>query len=407
MVDSVSNSTTELNFEKKYELTKSYLDSLAKPVGSLGSLEDWAIRLSVLQNTKKPNAKKVTCLIFAADHGVAKDKSQGGANCSAYPQAVTRKVLEGLDHGIAGASVLAKQNDVFLRVIDMGLASATNLDDNHNNALEEVDTCTAAANTAKEVWSGDYVRSSNYRKNGGTKNFCNSAAMTEEEMKECLLAGKEEVTRCLENEIGNNDDNDETNVFTFGEVGIGNTTTSSALIAAFTGESGEALCGGGATTTHTDDEAVVKNKISIVNQAMSFHDVVAMKSNALLALQNVGGFEIAAMVGAMIEAASRNKCIIVDGFIVTVASMIACQMAPSTCRSLFFATKSTEKGQAVALTAIEKIAKDNNIPLCVKPALDMNLRMGEGTGALLAVPLLRSAAAIISNMATLNDVLTL
>ena len=396
-LESTLSNIEELTFEKKYESIKNYLDSLAKPVGSLGTLEDWAIRLSVLQNTKKPNADKATCLIFAADHGVAKDKSQGGANCSAYPQAVTRKVLEGLDHGIAGASVLAKQNNVFLRVIDMGLAITTNSENNNTDNNTNTNT------NAKEVWYGDVVRSSDYKIDGGTKNFCTSSAMTIDEMKQCLLAGKQEVNRCLDND---NDDN-KINVFTFGEVGIGNTTTSSALIAALTGQSGTTVCGGGATTTHTDDEEIIKNKISIVDQAMSFHDAALMKDNAELALQNVGGFEIAAMVGAMIEAANKNKCIIVDGFIVTVAAMIACLMSPATCKSLLFATKSTEKGQAIALAAIEKIAKENNIPLCIKPALDMNLRMGEGTGAIAAVPLLRSAAAVICNMATLNDVLNL
>jgi len=366
------------NFTQRYDAVRLYLDSLAKPVGSLGSMEDWASRITALQRTTKPKADNAVCLIFAADHGVAKDESDGGANCSAYPQAVSRKVLEGLDHGIAGASVLSKCNDVSLRVIDVGLADGA----------------------CHYEWSGNVVHSSRYKIRGGTKNFCKGSAMTEEQVGNCLLAGREE-TRGFIDEVG-------ASVVIFGEVGIGNTTTSSALIAALTGMDAESLCGSGASTTRDGvNRDIVSKKISIIKNAMQHHDPSSIKGKPLQALGAVGGAEIAAIVGGILEASERDIPVLVDGFIVTTAVMIACQIDPSVCRVLLFATQSTEKGQIVALQTIGEIATSNNIPALSKPALCMNLRMGEATGALAAISLVRSACAVMSDLAALTDVLGL
>lgn len=365
------------DFKTRYDVARNYLDSLAKPVGSLGTLEDWAARLAVLQRSPKPTAERVACLIFAGDHGVAKDEKDGGANCSAYPQGVTQKVLEGLEHNLAGASVLAAKNDVFLRVIDVGLA------------VDSGSTC----------GSGNVVVVSEHKIKGGTKNFCNGPAMSTVELHGCMLAGREETKRCIE-EI-------QAEVIVFGEVGIGNTTTSSALIAALTGEPVDTLCGSGATTTRVGDNTIVSNKIQIVEEAMNCHKASRMINNPAVALENVGGAEIVAIVGGILEASEKNIPVLVDGFIVTTAAMIAVLMSPDVCRVLCFATRSTEKGQRVAINTIKRIAKQNNIPESPEPALDMNLRMGEGTGALMAVPVLRSAAAVISELATLETVLNL
>ena len=364
------------NFTSRYEAARLYLDSLAKPVGSLGTLEDWAARLASLQGTSRPSVNKAACLIFAADHGVAKDKSEGGENCSAYPQAVTRKVLEALEFNMAGASVLAAQNDVFLRVIDIGLVGDAT------------------------IGSGKVVVSSEHKIIGGTANFCNSCAMSGEETDRCILAGRQEVKKCIE-DMG-------VDVFVFGEVGIGNTTTSSALIAAITGEPVDTLCGSGATTTRdSKDNSMIMKKIEIVNKALAYHGASKMLKNPSAALKNVGGAEIAAMVGGILEASERNIPVLIDGFIVTTAAMIACQMNPETIKSLLFATRSTERGQAVAIDAIKNLSWKINIPAPEKPTLDMSLRMGEGTGGLIAVPILRSAAAVFSDLATLNAVLSL
>lgn len=287
-------------------------------------------------------------------------------------------MLEGLDRGIAGASVLAKCNGVALRVIDVGIA---------DGAVE----CD---------WSNNTVRTSDNKLKDGTKSFCQGCAMTEEEVKQCLESGREETGKFI-NEMGGN-------IVLFGEVGIGNTTTSSALIAALTDVDLELLCGTGASTTRDGikDELIAK-KISIIVEAMQYHEQSTFKGKPLQALEAVGGAEIAAMVGGMLEASERDIPILVDGFIVTTAAMIACLLDPRVTRVLLFATKSTEKGQTAALDVIGKLAQANDIPVPAPPALDMALRMGEGTGSLLCLPLARSACAILRELATLNDLLQL
>ncbi|KAL9185087.1 hypothetical protein ACHAXT_002864 [Thalassiosira profunda] len=364
-------------FSQRYHAVRAYLDALAKPVGSLGSLEDYAARIAALQRSATPKIAKAACLIFAGDHGVAKDKSEGGENCSSYPQAVSRKVLEGLDHGVAGASVLARCNDVALRVIDVGLADGP---------------------TAYE-WKSDVVRSSEKSVKGGTKNFCKGFAMTEAEVSRCLVVGLEETHAFIMET--------KADVIVFGEVGIGNTTTSSALIAALTEEDADSLCGTGASTTRDGiNDEVVNKKVAIVKEAMERHwPAKGQISPARAALASVGGAEIVAMVGGMLEAADQDIPVLVDGFIVTTAAMIACMMDSKVARVLLFATQSTERGQAAALAKIDEIAKANDIPPPAAPTLNMNLRMGEATGALMAVPLARSACAIVSELATLDEVL--
>lgn len=370
---------TNQNFTQRYNAVRSYLDSLAKPVGSLGTIEDYGARIAALQRTAKPTINNPICLIFACDHGVAKDESEGGMNCSAYPQAVSRKVLEGLDRGIAGASVLARCNDVALRVVDVGLADG---------------------GATQYEWSNEVVHSSESKVNGGTNNFCTGHAMSEEEVEQCILTGRKETSKFI-SELN-------VNIVIFGEVGIGNTTSSSALIAALTGEDVESLCGTGASTTRDGvNDEVISKKITIIKQALEYHKSSSLKGSPLKALQAVGGAEIAAIVGGMLEASERDIPILVDGFIVTTAALIACLMDASVTRVLLFATQSTEMGQAVALNAISDIAKSNDIPVPSMPALNMNLRMGEATGALLAMPLVRSACAVVAELATLNEVLAI
>jgi nicotinate-nucleotide--dimethylbenzimidazole phosphoribosyltransferase len=371
-------SDPERDFSSRYDTTRLYLDTLAKPVGSLGTLEDWGARLAVIQASSRPNVDKAVCLIFAADHGVAKDKSEGGANCSAYPQIVTQKVLEALEHNMAGASILAAQNQVNLRVIDVGLVM----------------------DTALTIGSSKVITSSEHRVEGGTKNFCKTSALSEEEVNACIIAGREEVQKHIKGSASN--------VLILGEVGIGNTTTSSALIAALTGVHVSALCDSGATTTRdAEDKSAIAKKVAIVEEAIKFHGASTMLHNPVASLRNVGGAEIATMVGAILEASEMNIAVLIDGFIVTTAAMIACHMSPDASRVLFLATRSTEKGQAVAIDVIQKIAKKNNIPKLSEPALNMGLRMGEGTGALTAMPILRSAAVILSDLATLDAVMNL
>jgi nicotinate-nucleotide--dimethylbenzimidazole phosphoribosyltransferase len=369
------------SFTAKYDAARLYIDSLAKPVGSLGTLEDWGARMAALQQTTNPKADSAACLIFAADHGVAKDTSEGGMNCSAYPQAVSRKVLEALDHGIAGASVLSKCNNVQLRVIDVGLADGL----------------------VNYEWSGNVVRNATSRIKGGTANFCKGNAMTVEEVHMCLAVGRAETSKVI--------DEMELDVIMFGEVCIGNTTSASALIAALIGANVTAVCGSGASITRDGiNDEIVARKNDIINEALQFHSSLQLLGNPIEALSAVGGAEICSVVGGMMEASKRDVAILVDGFIVTTAAMIACMIDPMVCRVLLFSSKSTEKGQMIAIESISEMAAANCILLdgfIVKPALDMGLRMGEASGCITSVPLLRSACAIVSNLATLNDVLSL
>ena len=364
----------KLDFTQRYDAIRNYLDSLAKPVGSLGTLEDWASRLAALQKQMNPKADNVACLIFAADHGVAKDAKDGGMNCSAYPSSVTEKVVIGLDNGLAGASVLAGCNNIDLRVIDVGLAS-------------------------ENEWKGEIVKTSDRKIVGGTNNFCRGNAMTSEQVEQCILSGRMETGKTI--------DELSCNVMLFGEVGIGNTTTSAALIAALTGKDPTEVCGSGASTSRDGVNLdVVKKKVSILKEALKFHGPASMKGQPYKALKAVGGAEIAAIAGGILEAAERNVPVLIDGFICTTAAMIACKINPIASRAILFATESTERGQVIALEEIAKIAVENGFPAPEGPALRMKLRMGEGTGALTAAPLLKSACAVLS-IGTLEQVLSL
>ena len=147
-----------------------------------------------------------------------------------------------------------------------------------------------------------------------------------------------------------------------------------------------------------------KPQVEIVERALEKHK--GSLREAISILSKVGGSEIAALVGAMIEASDRKIAVLVDGFIVTAAALVAVRMKPSVCNVLFLTTKSAEKGQEAAIEQIQAIAREHNLPVPASPALSMGLRMGECTGALLAVPILQSSASMITNMTTIQDILS-
>jgi len=356
-------------FQERHAAAQTYLDSLAKPVGSLGTLEEWAARLSALQRTTKPTADNVACLIFAGDHGVAKSPEEGGEGCSLYPQAVTRGVLASLEKGVAGASVLARTNGVKLRVIDVGVAG--------------------------NLFEGKVVNSDPDKLHGGTRNFCSEPAMTAEECSRCMQIGRKSLIEVVEQTSSK--------VVCLGEVGIGNTTSSSALIAALTGQVADSVCGGGAYATKTRNEDAVSKKIHIVKRALKRHGRDGIPAS--VALANLGGAEIAAMAGAMLEASERDIAVLVDGFIATAAALVAVGISPNACHCMFLTTNSAEKGQKAAIETIQAAANLNYIPMPPSPVLSMGLRMGEGSAAIMAVPIIRSSAAVMSDMATIQDVL--
>jgi len=358
------------SFSARYEAARSYIDGLAKPMGSLGTIEDWAARLAALQKTMRASPGPVASLIFAADHGVAMSLSEGGEECSAFPASVTRSVLHGLDRGIGGASVMAAASNVaWFRVIDVGVKDA--------------------------LFDSETVESTKDKLETGTKNFCVQPAMTLEIVDCMLQIGRSYLTKAVKESNAN--------VIVIGEVGIGNTTSSSSLIAAITGECPRNVCGHGATIGRQGDPAVVARKVEIVERALALHQAVQSPKEALRVF---GGAEIAAMVGCMLEASEQGKAIMVDGFIATSAALVAVSMNPACAQALFLSTKSTEVGQVAALRQIHAIAgeHDDVVPPA-PPALDMSLRMGEGTGALLAVPLLNAAANILTTMGTIDEIM--
>ncbi|KAG7356715.1 nicotinate-nucleotide-dimethylbenzimidazole phosphoribosyltransferase [Nitzschia inconspicua] len=361
-------SSPKSTFHDKYDACLNYLDALAKPVGSLGTLEEWAARLCALQGSLEPQADPVGCIIFAGDHGVAKSIDDGGESCSLYPQPVTRAILAGLQHGVAGASVLA--NEASLAVVDVGVAG--------------------------DPFDGPVVISSPNKVVGGTKSFCTDDALTAEESDRCILAGRKSLAEMVEKKG--------CKIIALGEVGVGNTTSASAIIAALSGEPVENVCGGGAFASRTADESAIKKKVDIVSRALKRHKDT-LKESAIV-LSKLGGAEIAALVGALLEASDRSIPVLVDGFIVSVAALVAVGVKPSVCNVLFFSTRSAEKGQLVAVHQIQQMAKKCNLPTPTDPILSMGLRMGEGTGALLATPILQSAATMVANMATIQEILS-
>ncbi|KAL3809576.1 hypothetical protein ACHAXA_005792 [Cyclostephanos tholiformis] len=401
------------DFNSRYRAARAYMDELAKPIGSLGRLEDHASRLCALLRSATPSVDDVVCLIFAADHGIAGNAVDGGGmDCSSYPRSVTRKVLMGLERGMAGASVLARANGVHLRVVDVGLASSSPSEEwgegEEDGEEEDVDMPT----TIPRLWSGDSVvrhpSDGTLGVSGGTRNFCAADAMTNDDVDRCLSIGRTETSKFINDARAD--------MVIFGEVGIGNTTTSGALIAALCGISdARSLCGTGSApySDGIDDDVddddvramIISKKASIIDLAMRRHP--SLVGDPRGALRAVGGAEIASIVGGMLECSSRDVPVLVDGYIVTTSAMIASMIDPLVTRLLIFATKSTEVGQRVALDEIRRIASANDVPPPVMPALDMRLRMGEATGALLAVPLIRSACAIVTELATLNEVLSL
>jgi nicotinate-nucleotide--dimethylbenzimidazole phosphoribosyltransferase len=277
--------------------------------------------------------------------------------------------------------VFAKANHVHLCVVDVGVLGSQLSSLPLSNVLIE----------------------SPYKLPFGTKNACIEPAMTIEECEGCMQAGREIIQQHYKNG---------TKLFVLGEVGIGNTTTSSLLLAALTGIRDIAtICDGGATVGREVDLTVVHKKIHIVEKALQYHRHLTpndQSNNPGDILARYGGAEIAALVGAILEAAHFETLVVIDGFIVTVAAAYASTINALTCQYMLFASRSTERGYDIAFQTIVKNAAKATPPIIMqtKPALDMNLRMGEGTAGLLVVPIIRNAVDMLCQLATIEDILS-
>lgn len=332
--------------------------TLTKPLGSLGRLEEVAIILASLSCDSKPDIKNPLITIFAGDHGVV---AQG---VSAFPQAVTVEMIRNFVNGGAAISVLARFNHAQLSVVNCGTAFDVDFSDNDsddNNAL--INTPVAK----------------------GTADFSLQSAMTDDELAQALQLGRSVIDNAKKEGI---------DLFIAGEMGIGNTTSASALGCAYLGHSAESMTGRG---TGIDDSGL-KNKIAVIERSLErvVKDVSLGKTmqgvSSERILQELGGLEIAAMTGAYIRCAQVGIPALVDGFITTAAALAACKMNPQVIDWLLFSHQSQEQGHRYLLEALK-----------AKPLLDLDLRLGEGSGAATALPLLRQACALHNEMATFSE----
>lgn len=313
---------------------------LTKPPGALGRLEEIAVQLAALQNTLRPAADHVQISIFAADHGVAAE------NISAFPQSVTTEMIKNFAAGGAAINVLARTLGAQLEIINLGTVHST-------------DTLTNVRH---------------YHLGAGTANFVHTDAMSEVQLAAALNAGGVSVEQARANNR---------QLLIAGEMGIGNTTSATALACLLLNASPVQLAGTGSGL----DSKGVAHKINVIERALTLHR--SHTHSPLEALCRVGGFEIAALTGAYIRAAQLGLPLLIDGFISTVAALAAEQICEGSKNWFIYAHQSAEPGHAHVLKALN-----------ASPLLDLAMRLGEGSGAAVAVNLLRTACSLHNEMAT-------
>jgi nicotinate-nucleotide--dimethylbenzimidazole phosphoribosyltransferase len=316
----------------------------AKPPGSLGRLEELAVQLGMIWHPLSPRAGQAVLLIFAGDHGLTAE------GVSQYPAEVTSAMVRTFLAGRASANAFAAAAQVDIRIIDAGIAGEL---PTHPDLLSA-------------------------RIGPGTRNAAREAAMSPEQASAALSRGCEIAVT----EIGKGAD-----VIAIGEMGIGNTASSALITHRLAPAPLDRCIGSGAGQ---DEEGLERKRAALLRAAGRTN-----ASSPFDVLAEFGGFEIAMMAGAVIGTASRKRPILVDGFIASAAALVAIRMCPAARDYCVFAHRSAERGHGVLLDALN-----------AKPLLDLGLRLGEGTGSVLAVPLVRAAARLLSDVASLSDVLS-
>jgi nicotinate-nucleotide--dimethylbenzimidazole phosphoribosyltransferase len=314
------------------------VDILTKPLGALGRLEPLAVHICAIQGTLSPRILDPVAIVFAGDHGIA------DRGVSAYPRAVTGQMVKNFLAGGAAISVLARLQRMELWIVDAGVD----------------DDC------------GTHPRLINAKVRRGTRDFGFEAAMTESECQDALQKGRDAVTQVA---------TAATNTVVLGEMGIGNTASSAILMHRLTGLPLAECVGRG---TGLDDAGVERKRATLEAASRRVGSV-----EALQLLQEFGGYEIAMLVGAMLGSAARRMLVIVDGFTVTVAAAIAARMDRRLLDYCVFGHCSAERAHAALLKRLE-----------VTPLLDLGMRLGEGTGAAVALSAVRAALALFTEMAT-------
>lgn len=324
---------------------KERLDQLIMPHWALGKLMDVALDLAGICGTAKPDVKRKMIVVMAGDHGIA------DAGVSLFPKEVTVEMVRGFVAGVAGINVLAKQVGARVKVVDIGVAGDL-------------------SQLAKD---GTII---DHKVAAGTNNFAEGAAMTREQAVAALEAGIAVAQQLA----------DQTDVFGTGDMGIGNTSPSSAMIATFCQLPVADVVGRG---TGLDDEQL-KNKIEILEKGLALNKPDG--DDPIDVVSKVGGYEIAGIAGLILGAAALKKPIVVDGFISTAGAVLAGRIAPLSKEYMICAHKSAERGHVAALADLGK-----------EPLLDLHFRLGEGTGAAVAMNLVDGAVGILTEMATFSE----
>lgn len=319
------------------------LNSLTKPLGSLGRLEEVAARIVTIREELRPDCSKKVIFTLAADHGVTDE------SVSAYPKAVTRQMVLNFLSGGAAINVLCRHFGIDVAVVDIGI---------------EGDTSELPGLVRKKVAHG-------------TRNMTCGPTMSAAEMYGALQVGIELANDVAEGERA---------LIGTGEMGIGNTTAASAITAILTGRSVAHVTGRGTGL----DDAGLKHKVQVIERAIAVNR--PDPSDPLQVLQTVGGLEIAGLTGLILGAATRRIPTVIDGFISTAAAALACALQPRVRQFLFAAHRSSEPGHDALLQFISQA-----------PLLDLNMRLGEGTGAALCMALIESAAKLLNEMATFSS----
>lgn len=320
-----------------------HINQKTKPLGALGRLETLALQLGLIQRREQPALQQPTMLVFAGDHGIVAE------GVSPYPQAVTAQMVLNFLNGGAAINVFARQHGFALRVIDSGV-----------NAVFEPHPMLVDAKLGM-----------------GTANFLHQPAMTADQCDEAIRRGAEIARDVVAQGC---------NVLALGEMGIGNTSSASCLMSVLCGLPMHQCVGRG---TGLSDQGL-QHKLSVLTSALQHHHVSA--DAPLQALAVFGGLEVAMMVGALLAAAEARCTLLIDGFIATSALLVAAKLYPQVVDYCVFAHCSDESGHSVMLSHLQ-----------AQPLLHLSLRLGEGTGAVLAYPLLQSAVAFLNEMASFDS----
>ncbi len=318
------------------------IDNKTKPLGALGRLEEIALQIALIQQTETPLLQNPHVLVFAGDHGLAAE------GVSAYPAEVTYGMVKNFIAGGAAINVFCRQNGLQLLVCDVGVNG------------------TFAENTETFV---------KYKIRSGTRNMLHEPAMTLDECEAALDAGKTLVNGVSFRHC---------NVVGFGEMGIGNTSPAALLMHRFTGLPLVQCVGRG---TGLDDAGLI-HKLSVLQ---SVADQYTRLTEPMHILAAMGGLEIAAIVGGMLQAIENDMIILVDGFIASSALLVAQRLNPAVLKNCIFCHQSDEAGHKLLLDFID-----------AKPLLSLQLRLGEGTGCALAYPLVQAAVTMLNDMATMD-----